>query len=224
MVFAFFTECCVVRHGETGWNSERRLQGHRDIPLNVTGERQARAAGRHLAELHRQRPFSRLISSDLGRAARTAELIGAALPALPREQHPALRERCYGAFEGLTYDEAQAVYPEAYRAFARRDPRLPMPGGGESLEAFHGRVVACLERLAAAYAGERLILVTHGGVLDILNRFARGLALSAPRDCHIPNAGLNWLGHDGGEPGRWHIGPWGQTAHLEAVSLDELPG
>ncbi len=224
MVAPFFTEICVVRHGETTWNTQKRLQGHRDIPLNATGEQQARAAGRHLARLHGDRPFTQLISSDLGRAARTAALIGEALPGLPQQRHAALRERCYGAFEGLTYDEARLAYPEAYRAFEQRLPKVAMPQGGESLVDFQRRVVACLERLAATHAGERLILVTHGGVLDILNRFARGLPLSSPRDFLIPNAGLNWLGHEGGEAGQWRIGPWGETAHLAAVSLDELPG
>jgi probable phosphoglycerate mutase len=227
MLPTFFTEFCVVRHGETAWNTQRRLQGHRDIALNAMGEQQARAAGRHLAGLHGQRPFTRLVSSDLDRAARTAALIGEALPGLAPAYRADLRERCYGAFEGLTYDEAKQAYPEAYRAFETRVTEVLLPGGGESLQAFNDRVVACLGQLAAAYPGERVILVTHGGVLDILNRFARGRPLSAPRDFFIPNAGLNWLGRTAGEgdaAGPWAIGPWGETAHLSAVSLDELPG
>lgn len=221
MTTPLFTEFCIVRHGETTWNAERRLQGHRNIPLNDLGERQAVAAGRYLAGLHAQRPFTRLVSSDLERAARTADLIAEALPGLAPARQAALRERCYGGFEGLTYEEAQAAYPEAYAAFTQRIPEVPMPAGGESLNAFHARVVACLETLAAAHSGERLILVSHGGVLDILNRFARGLALSAPRDFLIPNAGINWLVR---RDGQWGIGPWAQTAHLAEVSLDELPG
>ena len=107
--------CCIVRHGETPWNAERRLQGHQDIPLNALGLAQARAAGTYLKEKHRQSCFSAVISSDLLRARQTAEAVGAAL-ALPVELAPALRERHYGDFEGKTPADAAIFAPRDYEA------------------------------------------------------------------------------------------------------------
>uniref|UniRef100_UPI0035AEEA80 histidine phosphatase family protein n=1 Tax=Stutzerimonas kunmingensis TaxID=1211807 RepID=UPI0035AEEA80 len=103
------TRICLVRHGETEWNAERRIQGQIDIGLNTTGLRQAGAAGRWL----KTAGIVALYSSDLKRAWTTAQAIGEALSLLPGAM-PQLRERRYGVFEGLTYAEAQARYPDGY--------------------------------------------------------------------------------------------------------------
>lgn len=209
------TRLCLVRHGETEWNAERRLQGQIDITLNASGVRQARAAG---AWLKRDGAIAALYSSDLKRAWATAECIGAAVGLTPRPV-PELRERCYGIFEGLTYDEAKVKYPAAYAAFERRDPDYDFETG-ESLKAMFARVTGQLKALAAAHAGEDIVVVLHGGVLDIVNRFVRGNTLETPRDFLIPNAGLNRIVY---AEGQWHIESWGETAHLEDGALDELP-
>lgn len=206
------TRFCIVRHGETTWNAERRIQGHIDVALSAVGVRQAAAAARAIAVA----APSALYSSDLGRARQTAEAIGRRC-ALSVRLAPELRERRYGVFEGLTYGEAQARHPEAYAAFAARRPEVPLPGG-ESLEDFRARVVTRLAALAAAHPGETVVVVTHGGVLDLINRFVRGLPLSTPRDFEIPNTALNWVLH--GVDG-WHLERWADTAHLGAA-LDEL--
>jgi len=208
------TRLCLVRHGETTWNAERRLQGQLDIELNQLGRHQAQAAAQRLLE----EPVDALYASDLARAWHTAERIEQAL-GLPRQAAPEFRERRYGAFEGLTYDEAKARYPEAYHRFETRDPAFPLPGGGESLEDVHGRVTGRLAAIAAAHPGATVVIVTHGGVLDIVNRFVRAVPLMAPRDFAIPNAGLNWLSVQGG---RWEIEAWGETEHLQQAALDEL--
>jgi probable phosphoglycerate mutase len=208
------TRICLVRHGETPWNAERRIQGQIDIGLNEAGQRQAAAAGRWL----RGRGISALYSSDLQRARRTAEAIGAALGLEP-VLHPQLRERCYGIFEGLTYAEAQARYPEGYAAFEGRNADYAFENG-ESLRALFDRVTGKLVELAAAHAGQAIAVVVHGGVLDIVNRFVRGNPLDMPRDFLIPNAGLNWIV---AVDGAWRIESWGDTAHLEPGALDELP-
>jgi probable phosphoglycerate mutase len=208
------TRFCCIRHGETAWNAERRLQGQLDIDLNAHGVAQARAAGRWLA---RRGGIDLLYASDLARAWHTAQAIGAALDLLPSPL-PALRERRYGIFEGLTYDEAHAAHPEAYARHLAREADFVIPGG-ESLSQFVARVIDALETLRAAHAGQTLALVLHGGVLDILNRFVRGRPLEAPRDFLIPNAGLNWIVHDAGG---WHLEAWAQTAHLEDATLDEV--
>jgi probable phosphoglycerate mutase len=132
---------------------------------------------------------------------------------------PELRERRYGLFEGLTYDEARARYPADYAAFERRDPDYAFPGGGESLRDFFARVTGRIQSLRLAYPGETVAVVIHGGVLDIINRFVRGNPLEMPRDFHIPNTGLNWV--VAGENG-WHIESWAETRHLDHGALDEL--
>ena len=208
------TRLCLVRHGETEWNAARRIQGQIDIGLNETGFRQAEAAGRWL----KTAGIMALYSSDLKRARTTAEAIGQALGLVP-VLVPEMRERRYGTFEGLTYDEAKVKYPEGYAAFEGRNADYSFENG-ESLHAMFERVTSRLKKIAAAHAGQNVVVVLHGGVLDIINRFARGNSLEAPRDFLIPNAGLNWIA---AVDGKWHIETWGETAHLEAGVLDELP-
>lgn len=207
---------CFVRHGETPWNAERRIQGHTDIGLDREGVHQAILAARWLAALP-ERPTV-LYSSDLLRARMTAEHLARKLE-LPVRLAPELRERRYGFFEGLTYDEARARHPEDYAAFEHRLPDYAFPHGGESLVTFFARVTARLQAIAAAHAGETVAVVTHGGVLDIVNRFVRGNPLELPRDFHIPNAGLNWVTADAAG---WRIDAWGDTRHLDHGALDEL--
>jgi len=208
---------CLIRHGETPWNAERRIQGHTDIGLDPEGLHQAERAARWLVAAGARRP-QRLYSSDLLRARLTAGKIADRL-GLPVDLLPAMRERRYGFFEGLTYDEARHRYPEDYAAFEHREPDYAFPEGGESLKVFSARVVGCLQELALRHAGETVALVTHGGVLDIVNRFVRGNPLQTPRDFHIPNTGLNWIVVNGGV---WRIEAWAETRHLDHGALDEL--
>lgn len=208
------TRICLIRHGETEWNAERRIQGQIDVGLNATGRRQAAAAGRWLAPAR----IAALYSSDLVRARTTAEAIGAAVGLVP-VLAPELRERRYGVFEGLTYAEARTRYPDVYAAFEGRNADYAFENG-ESLAAMYARVTGKLRELAAAHAGQVIAVVVHGGVLDIVNRFVRGNPLEMPRDFLIPNAGLNWII---AVDGAWRIESWGDTAHLDPGALDELP-
>lgn len=207
------TRICLVRHGETPWNIERRFQGQLDIGLNQHGVRQARAAGRFL----RDEQASALYSSDLSRAWATGHAL-AEFAGLVARARPALRERKCGVLEGLTPDEAKVAHPETYARFEAREPDFAIPGQGESLMELSARVVGCLQEIALAHQGEIVLVVTHGGVLDVVNRFVRGQPLSVPRDFTIPNAGLNWISM---LDGRWQIDEWAITAHLE-TALDEL--
>ena len=208
------TRLCLVRHGETEWNAARRIQGQIDIGLNETGLRQAEGAGRWL----KQAGIVALYSSDLKRAWTTALLIGQALGLAPRSV-PEMRERRYGVFEGLTYDEAKAKHPDGYAAFEGRNAEYNFENG-ESLSEMFARVTGKLKEIAAAHPGQNVVVVLHGGVLDIINRFVRGNSLETPRDFLIPNAGLNWIAT---VDGLWHIETWGATEHLDAGALDELP-
>lgn len=205
---------CLVRHGETSWNAERRLQGHIDIPLNQRGHAQAQSTAHSLAAFH----FSAMYSSDLQRAHVTAQAIAAQRPQ-PLLTEQRLRERHYGHFQGLTYDEAARRYPEAYARFKARELDQPIPGQGESLAAFAARVTEALADIAQRHTGQHVLVVTHGGVLDIAHRLAAAKPLHTPRDFTIPNAALNWIEHDAG---RWRLIHWGDERHL-AQALDELP-
>ena len=208
------TRICLVRHGETEWNAERRIQGQIDIGLNETGRRQAVAAGRWL----KRAGIVALYSSDLQRAWTTAQAIGAETGLQPNPV-PEMRERRYGVFEGLTYDQAKAAHPAGYAAFESRNPDYDFENG-ESLKAMFDRVTVKLQAIAAAHPGQNTAIVLHGGVLDIINRFVRGNPLEMPRDFLIPNAGINWVST---VDGKWWLESWGETGHLEPGALDELP-
>jgi len=209
------TRICIVRHGETTWNAEKRIQGQIDIGLNALGLTQATAAANWLS----RQPMAAMYSSDLLRARQTAERIAVSLSLLPTLR-PEFRERRYGLFEGLTYDESRARYPAEYQAFERRDPDFVIPQGGESLRQLYDRVRTGLQRVATEHQGATVLVVTHGGVLDIVNRLVRGTSLSRPRDFLIPNAGISWVSLCGE---RWALDTWGGTEHLAMVGLDELP-
>ncbi len=158
------TSLLFVRHGETTWNVAKRWQGQADTPLTADGEAQARAVAALLAGAA-ERPWTRLVSSDLQRARRTAEAIGAAL-GLPVEDEPRFRERDVRDWSGLTHPEVEARDPEAYRAFKRGDPTLRM-GGGESTLDLRERALAVVRELHAA--GEaHVIVVTHLGLIRSL--------------------------------------------------------
>jgi probable phosphoglycerate mutase len=208
---------CLVRHGETAWNVERRLQGHIDVPLNARGLSQAEATARSLARAGER--FAALYSSDLQRARQTAEAVARA-HRLPATHDARLRERHYGLFQGLTFDEAARHHPESYRRFKARDPGFALDGGGESLNGLAARVHAALAEIAGRHAGETVVVVTHGGVLDIAHRLATGKPLEDARDFAIPNAALNWIERSAG---RWRLVSWAEEGHL-ADALDELPG
>jgi probable phosphoglycerate mutase len=209
------TRICLVRHGETSWNAEKRIQGNIDVGLNETGLAQAEAAAQWLSPL----PIEALYSSDLQRARQTAQRLAGALQLVPILR-PEFRERRYGLFEGLTYEQSRTRYPDVYQLFEERVPDFVIPYGGESLRQLHLRVSAGLRRLVDEHPGQTIAVVTHGGVLDIVNRLVRGTSLNQPRDFLIPNAGINWVG---ATADCWRMEAWGVTDHLAMVGLDELP-
>lgn len=212
------TRLCLLRHGETDWNAQRRIQGNLDLPLNATGLAQARAAARGLVEAG----IELIFSSDLLRARQTAEA-AAQHTGLPVNFCAELRERRYGIFEGMTYDEAQRRFPDLYARFESRDTAFAVPDG-ESLGQLAARVESALRRIANDHPTQTVLVVTHGGVLDIAYRLATGRALDAPRDFVIANAAYNWIDwQPDGAQGRFVLRTWGESLHLDEA-LDELPG
>ena len=201
----------LLRHGQTDWNAERRLQGHLDMPLNAVGRWQAEQLGQALAG----EGIAAIYSSDLLRAQQTAQPLAHRL-ALPVQADPALRERHFGRLEGLSYAEIDQRFPDDARGWRLREPGFA-PGGGETLTAFFERAVAAVTRLAAPHAGQAIALFTHGGVLDCLHRAATGVELRAPRSWQLGNASINRLLYTGS--GFVLVG-WDDHAHLENDAAD----
>jgi probable phosphoglycerate mutase len=206
------TQLLLVRHGETAWNAEGRVQGQTDIPLNATGLAQARA----VASVLGSEKFDAIYSSDLQRvqqtAAPTAKRLG-----MPVVLDPALRERHYGMFETLTYAEVREKHPEDYARF--RDKELDYGfRTGESLRTFNERSLACIDAIVHRHAGQRVLVFTHGGVLEMVYRRAKGTGLTSVRNFEIPNAALNMVEVSGTA---WNVMQWAERAHLDAA-LDDL--
>ena len=210
----------LIRHGETAWNAERRLQGHLDIPLNDEGERQAVLLAGALAP----EPIDVLVASDLRRARQTAQAV-ADRRGLALAIDPALRERGYGGFEGLLYSEIEQRFPREFAAWQARDVDAQLPPGrnvGESFRSFFDRATGAILALAASYPGKTIALVAHGGVLECAYRLARGLPLETPRDFKVYNASINRFRFDPAAGGL-ALRSWGEVDHLRPAVLDELP-
>lgn len=207
------TDLIVIRHGETDWNRQHRFQGQIDVPLNALGRAQAERLAQRLAG----EPIDVLLSSDLQRAQATAEALARA-QGRGLQVEPLWREQSFGVLEGLDVPTIRSRYADLWARWVRHEADYALPQGGESNLAFHDRVMRALRAAVAAHAGRRLVVVTHGGVLDMLWRDARGLPLHGPRDCEIPNTGINRLRWDGG---RLHILAWAEADHL--AGLPEQP-
>jgi probable phosphoglycerate mutase len=161
----------LARHGETSWNREGRWQGHTDIALNVAGLAQARALGAFL----RGRDIARIHASDLLRARQTAEAAAAILGVTELVIDPALRERSFGLFEGLTRFECEERHPVHWKSY-RADPR-DVPPGAETQEALADRMEAALARAVAPRDDKDdapVLLISHGGSIRALLARATG--------------------------------------------------
>ena len=207
------TRILAIRHGETAWNVETRIQGQLDIALNANGWRQAQRLARALSG----EALNAVYASDLQRAADTAQAV-AARAGLALRTDAALRERGFGTFEGLTWAEVEQHHPEASRRWRQRDASFGPPGG-ETLIRFYERAVGALAAIAARHRGEHIAIVTHGGVLDALYRAASRIALDAPRTWQLGNASINRVLH--GEQGFTLVG-WNDGFHLQGdAALEE---
>lgn len=205
------TELILIRHGLTAWNREARFQGMIDIALDAQGHDEARRAAGRVAVLAAQREVSAVYSSRLSRARDTAVPIAAAL-GLSVVALPGIEERHYGSFEGKTPEELQRDWGPEFARWRARELDYELPGGGESLRGFHRRIVDALEGLAQRHPSQRVVVVTHGGVLDCVWRIAARVPLEEPWRHKIRNASLNTIVRvDDG----WQVGAWADVAHLE---------
>lgn len=174
----------LLRHGQTDWNIDFRLQGTSDIPLNETGIEQARMASAALSD-----DWDAIVSSPLGRAVKTAEIVSESHSFGDLSIEPLLLERSFGEAEGLGYEEWRARYPDSV---------VP---GGESIPELEARCHRLLEKLAADFAGRRVLTVSHGALIrKLLNIVSAG---EFPREGErLGNASLSIISFDGS---KWSI-------------------
>jgi len=205
----------LIRHGETQWNADRRLQGWRDIPLNETGTRQAHLLASILRPPHFDAAIDIILSSDLSRAADTAR-IAAEHFKKPIETFASLRERNYGIYEGK--DWAKLENDKGAKVdFDAADWKIDQ---GESLAQFQQRIEQAFMDLAQRYTGKNVLAFSHGGVIDMAWRKASGVGLEVPRPGPILNTSVNQFCID--DQGRWTLLDWGRCAHLDETALDDV--
>jgi 2,3-bisphosphoglycerate-dependent phosphoglycerate mutase len=202
------TRIVLVRHGETDWNATGRIQGHNDTPLNAVGRQQARQVARHLA----CEPVRALYSSDLARAYETATIIGEPLGLTVRTS-PRLRERLYGAWEGLTAAEIEARYPEQYSQWRTRSTDFAPPQG-ESRGQLLTRALAEFQTIARRHTREMVVVVTHGGLCYGLINHILGSVDGDRREFTFGNASIHRLEVTGD---RWSVLSMNETAHLHVA-------
>jgi probable phosphoglycerate mutase len=204
------TRILAIRHGETAWNVDTRIQGQLDIGLNAMGRWQAARVGQAL----RDEPINAIYSSDMARAFETAQTIAhqhAHIPVLRVVPDTGLRERHFGHFQGKTWAEIENQWPEDAKRWRARDPDWS-PLDGESLTVLRQRIASCVEALASQHVGEQIVLVAHGGVMDVLYRLATNQSTQAPRTWHLGNAAINRLLWT---PQGLSLVGWGDVSHFD---------
>lgn len=201
----------AIRHGETAWNVDTRIQGQLDIGLNAKGRWQAERAGAALAA----DSIDAVYSSDLARAHGTALCI-AKPHGLRVHIDKALRERGFGEFEGKTFAEIEAAMPEQALLWRKRVPDFAPPGG-ESLLQLRERVKQCIQAIAEDNVGKHIVIVSHGGVMDVLYRAATGLDIQAARTWDLHNAAINRLLWNGEH---LSLVGWADTSHTDGAAFD----
>jgi broad specificity phosphatase PhoE len=194
----------LVRHGQSTWNQDRRIQGQLDPPLSDVGRRQAEQLGQRLAG----REFAGFYSSDLKRAAETAQLVSEALNIAPKPM-PELREIYLGQWEGLRTEDLAHRFPEAWASWAE-EPNWDLVPGGEGSVAFEARVGQALDALFRRHPQGDVLVVTHGGVIQIalhhvVGRPGRGIfpfriqnasvSVLERRNGRVVVSGVNDIGH-----------------------------
>ncbi|KAG2622887.1 phosphoglycerate mutase-like protein 4 isoform X2 [Panicum virgatum] len=212
-----FTEVVVVRHGETSWNASRIVQGQMDPDLNEIGREQAVVVAHRLS---REAKPAAIYSSDLKRAAETAEIIAKVCDVSNLVLNEALRERHMGYLQGLKWDDAVNKNPDVFRGFdifkitEGSDPdsrNQEIPGGGESLNQLTERCVSYLNKIAQEHIGERVVVVSHGAAILELCRHTDPPNISIRRN--IPNTSLNVF-RVSGVTGQWILERCGDVSHL----------
>ena len=199
------TEIILIRHGETEWNSQKRMQGHSNSDLSSVGQAQIQALGQWMKNV----PFDLIYSSDSLRAKQTAEAItqfsGHELKIDLR-----LREKNLGVFEGLTSEEARERHPEVFRLFKTAGSKYVIDEG-ESTQQLQDRALEIVNEIRIKHPEERVLLVTHGGFIRVVMKHSLGLSLETPTRFLIRNTGVFRLVWED----KWLVSQMGGVSHLE---------
>ena len=175
----------LIRHGETFWNREQRLQGQLDSPLTEEGIRQATVLAIKLADIR----FDAVYASDLERARHTAHIIISRTNNISVTYDDRIRERHFGSFQGLTWEEIYAKYPDDAARELSGNAMNKVPGG-ESKHQLLDRVIAFFNEITTRHPAQKVLVVSHGGVLNVWTKYVLGLPLETPRRFHLDNAAI----------------------------------
>lgn len=203
--------CYLIRHAQTVWNRENRLQGHTDKPLSQLGREQAECVGAFFAVRH----LRSIYTSPLSRSRQTAQAIAQGnghniLPVTEKE----LAEMHLGVWEGLTPEEIDLQFKGAYRQWRRQPSSVRIPKA-ESPKAFRRRVQRIFGRLTASFDAGEHVIVTHGGVIAAILADLWGADYDAVlRRQRLDNAGITALELGSAHP---HVLWVNATSHLEAL-------
>lgn len=197
----------LVRHGQTQWNEERRLQGQLDSPLTELGKQQARLVGTRLANLG----VARIVGSDLGRTRQTASTMAEVLNCSPYEEDVAYRERNLGVLQGCCATDLTPEQAAQYESCRFGDPAYAPPQG-ESRLALAERGVVALQRLAQSHvAAAPIAVVSHGGLLGAALGHLLGVPPSVRRSFYVANCSLH---HVVWRAGNFEVVTLGEVSHL----------
>ncbi|KAL2552864.1 Phosphoglycerate mutase-like protein 4 [Forsythia ovata] len=210
-----YTEIIVIRHSETDWNADGRIQGQLDVDLNDVGMQQGAALA---ARLSKETKISAVYSSDLKRAFVTAEIIAQCCGMLVPVKDPDLRERHMGDLHGIVFNEADKIKPEAHKAFVSLKRDQEIPGGGGSRNQIYDRCTSALHRIAKKHRGERVVVVTHGATIEQIHRRGSSNGMSSGK---VLNTSVNVFHLS--EEDKWSIISWGDVSHLDGVDNGQVP-
>ena len=199
------TEIIFIRHGETEWNSQQRMQGHSNSDLSSVGQAQIQALGQWMKNV----PFNQIYSSDSLRAKQTAEAI-TQFSGHEMKIDLRLREKNLGVFEGLTSEEARERHPEVFRLFKTAGSKYVIDEG-ESTQQLQDRALEIVEEIRFKHPEERVLLVTHGGFIRVVMKHSLGLSLETPTRFLIRNTGVFRLVWED----KWIVSQMGGVSHLE---------
>lgn len=204
-----YTEIYLIRHGETTWNVERRWQGQKDSPLSVNGLAQAEALGQRLATVE----LNQIYASDLARTVETACQV-ANHHELEVIRDVRLRERKGGILEGLTTAEVKEQHPEIAEKMQGVWAPDFAPPGAESATDLLDRSLGALTELAQKHVGERIAVVSHGGLMRVFLQHVMGVPFDRHFALPIGNTSLNILQYGDFRHAPWRAITLGDTAHV----------
>jgi len=176
----------LIRHGETLWNKEKRLQGQLDSPLTHAGIKQATVLAGRLSSVR----YNAVYSSDLERARHTAKIITLGSNPVAVTFDDRIRERHFGCFQGLTWEEITKKFPEEAAKELSGNPMNLVPGG-ESKQQLLSRARAFFEDIALRHTNQTILVISHGGILNVWTRHVLNIPLDTPRRFHLYNTAIN---------------------------------